>query len=859
MRSLKKCLLVLGISAAISACGSSSNPPTAEIEPITAEIEPIQATIAGTAAKGIIIGGLVNAFELDSTGTELRTVGSTTTNGKGLYSLSLNDTYTGGPIKIQITNNDETTMVCDVPVGCGTRTDGIEDTVDPSNVAFGEHYKPASLSMTALVPDAENGETLVVQITPFTHMAAKNALNNPTLDATAIQTANALVSNLLGGFDILRTAPIDITDSASVAGASPTAILYASLSASIASLAPKDANGQPDINAAIETLAAEFIDGSMDAQDGDNDNGKISLGEIVTAASAVNIKAEIVDNSGVLTALETKVQTAGTVTITPVAPDPSTLGDTNVALARAFITDLRTWGAVIMNETEAPSEAFSDQLDLAMTTSDMVDDINGVAIAAAIDVVANLYNDDNNSLAKTGYETSSGVFFSGTFTKTTADGHDVYTTTGASVTEDGQMATVDLSVIVPKNGESISTLELGIRSAKAESDFSIFEVKSGVATLTFPDGQNWTVDTSDNLVDPTGIDKMTLDLAVAITNKQVKTSDTVDTLIDAADPVTFEGGFSITIYPYTALNDDGELQIPGATLGAATLNGSLSNTTGGSLNVNFTAMVPNAAKLTPVNPLLVLGSTYADNNNREKLIHWEYTNSGNTFSYTGPYETFTATFNETGSSISTNRTYSYDDGTGTAAYVDIILDYASLSDYLVSTGYYFGISGQAFIHGQGEYERDINSFSPVYTRDGSVEFTLVEQDVEFDYAAEVIDVGLQFDIQLANLPKANISVTGKQSALDTGTASISLSYGVRNLTFTAATELSDGSNVDSGNLEITNLDGVKLTINGNLFLDDNEGNSTGDVTINGKVIATLKEMDNGAAKVSYIDGTFEIF
>ena len=76
------------------------------------------------------------------------------------------------------------------------------------------------------------------------------------------------------------------------------------------------------------------------------------------------------------------------------------------------------------------------------------------------------------------------------------------------------------------------------------------------------------------------------------------------------------------------------------------------------------------------------------------------------------------------------------------------------------------------------------------------------------------------------------------------------------LKFIAANDTAAG---DDASLEITNQDGVKLMLTGTNLNDLNLDNDGADVTINGNVIATVIGLDNGGTKVTYIDGTFEIF
>jgi len=148
---------------------------------------PSAATLGGTAAKGIINKGIVVAEELAADGTVIAQVGSATTGADGSYTLAVGTNYAGGPILVTISTDDMTEMKCDVPANCGTRNDTIPDTTNPGIVDFGEWYKPgAGLTMTALVAEAADGDTIGVSITPYTDMATGLAMETNPLTTAAV-------------------------------------------------------------------------------------------------------------------------------------------------------------------------------------------------------------------------------------------------------------------------------------------------------------------------------------------------------------------------------------------------------------------------------------------------------------------------------------------------------------------------------------------------------------------------------------------------------------------------------------------------------------------------------------------------
>jgi len=63
-----------------------------------------------------------------------------------------------------------------------------------------------------------------------------------------------------------------------------------------------------------------------------------------------------------------------------------------------------------------------------------------------------------------------------------------------------------------------------------------------------------------------------------------------------------------------------------------------------------------------------------------------------------------------------------------------------------------------------------------------------------------------------------------------------------------------GNNNLTGSVDVTNQDGVTMSLSN---IDGNA--STGDITYNGTKYASIGDSSNGLTKISYNDGTFEIF
>jgi len=837
---LNQLLLVLSTLIMVSACGGGGGSSSSSSDDgLGGGSDPaMPAQVGGNAVKGIVIKGNVSARELDSAGAVLRVVGTAVTGSDGGYNLTLDASYQGGPIEIVLSSGPDTTTVCDVGGGCGNRTDGLTSADDPDNdddlvIDFGEEYKPANLSMTALLGDAQNGETIEVQVTPYTHLAAQRAKSAP-LTAASIDSANSEVSVLLGGIDILRTTPVDITNPASLNAASAFDITYSGLSAAIAMQAPVDANHQPEIDQALADLSTGYAASGLFL----SDDLQVILDNTDSALATVGVT----DTTGVLASVQAVVDDAAGGPIDP-QPNPN-VGDSDVQKTRLFLSDLRTWGTVIDQELDAPSQAFATQVELAQAATDIVlnDDAAFEAIVAGLEVIAEIF--DTGSECATGSPcvftdkyTDHGIF-AGQVTRSASNEHSTYSISNASVTVAGKVATLDLVVIVPDDLALLSTITVGVESAVADSDNARVVVNSGIVVPTsrspvLIDYYDQFEDGDDDI-----ITMVVLDLDVAITQKKILVNGIPQIAID---PVTFAGKLGLTAYTYIdPVNDteNGDL-LPGS----IELDGTISNSMGDSVEARVTVSIPTAAA-DAANPAIALplDSTYAENNGGSHLIAW--TRSADEFTYFNPEEFYSFTFNVGSVHVEINSPF--------AGYVDFVDPgtYASLDDYFNAKGPFMPFDPYyVSIDGQGSYSRDF-SF-PDYSQSGFVTFRLDEPDVVFYDASKppIGSVGLQFSAQFVDLPEALVNITGSTTGFEQGTATVTLSFDNRMIRFSGSNNTAGG---DIGSFDITNQDGVVLTLD-----FDNEVFS--DLSINGRVIATVEELGSGAIKVSYIDGTFEIF
>lgn len=838
MTTFKKSLLALSIAAILSACdGDSSSNNNDDDDTASA----FGTTVSGVAAKGIIIGGTVVARELNAdTSVRNANVGSATTDDSGGYNLTLNNTYEGGSIQISITSNAMTLIVCDISGGCGSRTDDVTDNNNAASIDFGEQYRlgDGSLTMTALLPDAQDGETLSVQITPFTNMAAVQALSGGTVDSDAINKANSSVSNLLGGLDILALEPVDITNLNG--NESADAVAYAALVASIAELAPTGANGQPNINAAIGNLASSFTGGSIAAEDNGNSDAVIALQEIITQAAIVLSRAGVTDNAGVLADLQNDVNEAvaegGSGIVTPTPND--NIGDTDVALTRAFIADLRTLGVTINAEIEAPSQAFDAQLSLADEASDMIQDATFEAVAFGAMAIVEVFLGEIEGLENFRADDDSGVFFSaGSITQSATSS----TLSDGRININGIDVSLTMTLESPADNVTSSTIRLAVVNVVAEDASARLEASNGSidVTLAAPYTIDYDAIEAGTAAEPSAPISLEFDFDVVFTQLQTLSEGQV---VTAIDPVSYTADISTTLFTYV-VGGEAIAALPGS----FSASGTVSNTTGDSFDIALSASIPSAATvaMNPAQPGLAEGSTY-ESNNGNPLISW--TVSENQFVYNHPFRSFTATFDPLDSRVSLNRNGFLSPFFGS---------FESVDDFIVQNSFLLGgFLFEFYEEGQGDYERESEIVKTEdYTQNGSVIFRLDDPDVEFfnDATPLLATVGVQFTAQLDGLPEARVSLTGTTTAFEQGNADLTIAYGNTRLVFLASND-NAAPNRETASLEIINENNVRLLLNP-LGLNGVESDDV-NVTINGRVIATITET-NGFTRVEYIDGTFE--
>lgn len=306
-KSVSALVAVGGISLLMGACHDDKQ-HTANAES--------EVTVAGTVAKGIVKSGVVNIFGYSNGIRNTTSACETTTSSAGAYSCIVKGYV--GPVAVEITASASTSMICDVPSGCG------------GSVGFGADYSlGSSFSLSSVVPSLDTASNVTANVTPLTDLAAsvvENSLTGST-DVTATQVSQAIqeakkkVSVLFFGsedVDIAELPVVDITDEDAVASVTdPTVLQGATLNAAIIATSLSSAGS---IEEGVSVLRTQFNTNRGIADTETTDTVNISLEEIFNSASSVVTKVqETLETAGTTSTVINAVQSTVTIQATTAA------------------------------------------------------------------------------------------------------------------------------------------------------------------------------------------------------------------------------------------------------------------------------------------------------------------------------------------------------------------------------------------------------------------------------------------------------------------------------------------------------------------------------------------------------------
>ncbi|CAA0102553.1 Uncharacterised protein [Zhongshania aliphaticivorans] len=611
----KKYLLSLAVAASLTACGGGGGGGSSSAS----------SSVGGTASKGIIIGGTVNAYAIDADGSIDRTTplaSPALTIEDGTYSLSLNSSYVAGTaLYIEITAEDGATMRCDI-AQCGTDTGG-------TPIVFGDTYPLESdFAMAATLPAAAGSDTISVNITPLTDIASKLTLQKVISGANASDAAlasNAQVANRLGISGGLIDQPIvDITNADAVNGATKAALEY-NLKAAAAIAAALSGDNSLSLEDAVASLSDQFVNGGI-ADKETTASASITIEEMLEEAIALldNIKdvdgvndddEELNAASTDIAAAEADAEQNGDTTASQ-GDIPDDVGSEGLLATKAFVKQVRDLAnAGVITDNQA---AFADQIELTAEVLAGDGDIVAEAMGLALNAIAN---------AVAEYEDAEG-------TKPSSSSTDGITV-DISVSGDTETYEVDQTLSVSETSVTLALNAVNATtftenstetvnndgsttyddSGNANIDLTLSgSVASSAAKLSIDDGSSLSAEFSysEEITENETLtsESEAWDSTTTVENASAELSVTLEQL-DGDNPVTFSGAMSIEFDSFNFTDNgtyensyseqiysDSENYTESTSLDGLdlTLSGNFSDTDGNTINATLAASLTNATE-----------------------------------------------------------------------------------------------------------------------------------------------------------------------------------------------------------------------------------------------------------------------
>lgn len=798
--------------------------------------------LTGTVAKGIVIGGTVTAYavtngQIDKT----RVLGSQETNELGQYAITI--TNYSGPVALHLTPTLVSAKTkCDVPTGCAQNSEAY---------AFGQPM-PLNFGMDAIVPYVSEG-AVSASITPLTHMAAFYAQHSG-LDAAS---ANKRVARLFGLTDILTTKPVDITRDEALGSAATSldSIKYGYFAAAIAKIAQEDYAG--DISLALARLATSYANGGGELANNEATDSTtvVTFTELMAAAYAT-IAAETGITGGVfalakddvttLHSLATAATTGSTTTTNPETP----IGNTDVAAAKAVVTELRTWARTLNQEFEdqlnpnyvpaagsnAISANFAQKVETALYLG--TDDLSNLAkgLSIAIEAASEIYyriklgelSDGTHSIASAGYQATGDVVIAGT-----------------SISVSNALiggTTVSFNAVAP--AETGTEFKIEINSASAENAGAKLVVAAGsLATLTLEDSLSNIYSGASSTVYP-----RKLDFALEATLQQKKTTR-------ITDPIAFAGK-TVCVMHFKNVVDlfgiGGSYKFPFPTPESIVSSGTFSTSTGDKITGESTLHVANAATFDPFSTksLPEIGSIWADAGS------YAFSPAGNELNVSladGGGRVYT--FNNATKRVSAS--YRYGDGYQYNRQFMGNPEYTSLQNFL-DTDYYTD-TDWVWVENRGNYTVEMPS--AWNSAGGKLPGTLQTQDKSYETANNWADVDSSFTYttQFAGLPEAKVTLSADRTGWNSLQGRATVSY--RNVTMALTADYDPARPTSEPNFTSALIVDVAGKGRLELYPDSNSDTINGSVKVDSKVVGNIVGSLKGHYGISWIvnysNGDFE--
>ena len=436
-------------------------------------VTPENATVQGTVTKGIIKGATVNVYGIEGGVLSSSALATTTTSDTGTYSITIPGTYTG-PVLIEMRNNAsyDATMTCDIWSCRGAYG---------SSYSYRNDMPMGNLILRTYVGNVAAGSVQSASVTPLTTMAAAYADNLAAsgngLDGGVIDTANSKVSNLFGINNIVITTAPDITGTAS---RTKNESKHAYLSAAILAIA----NQYPyygDVENAIHAMVTDYVanGGELIYKESYYDYWYvISLADLAREAMSIasyshhyGVESGAYTDLWLLNLIASDPSNIGQLTQTESSP---TSGSSKLKVVKAFVSDVRTWGNIIYEETNWKAKYFQSQISAAT----MLYDASGPLLEEAF----------NHALkaAREAYISSGSVDLAGFFASRSIPASGTATVSGSSVRVVGKINGVDVDIeLVFPDELNATSFTLVVNHSVVEKSKIRLEISSGEVTLNY--------------------------------------------------------------------------------------------------------------------------------------------------------------------------------------------------------------------------------------------------------------------------------------------------------------------------------------------------------------------------------------
>ncbi|WP_455210866.1 hypothetical protein [Kaarinaea lacus] len=786
---------------------------------------PADSRVNGAAVKGIIKGALIQVFKIQDGQIASQPSVTTQTGNDGSYEFTLSGDYSG-PVYIVLSDNDQNsaTMTCDSAAGC----DG--------GYSFGEDMPLGDVELTAVIHNVTGGSIRTAAVTPYTHMAAAYA-QQLGFTSENIAAANSKVGNMLGINNIVTSIPPDITN-LSEESLDSNAIKYALMSAAVAAIAQQQETATT--NTVIQALAASYTNnnGELLYFESVDDPATISLAEILSNSLAQAESANITNKA--LSSVQNELTNLLSIAESQDADQPTstvaspTSGSSDLEIVKAAVSDVRTWGHVIIDDMESKTSVFQQQVDMAEVTLNTAGPLLANAffdgVVAAIDAYKNGQNIDDLN-----------VYYPSAPNDTTPNSGNVIVN-GTTVTVNGVIDDVTLILIMQfpshNNGVLVGTeFSVSISDSFAENDNIRVDIASGTLTVTYAQETTMTPVINgasvDGLIQP---DSGSLQLTgVEMDERGVD------------NPMSFSGGLNLDIRGAQDAQGNVIRDVRGEVVyynpASVSLSGEFSNQTN-SIEMNIAASMENASTFMPNDYFM------------EDIGSYAFSNGGNTLTVDSPIES--RTYHYVTDSMSPDYqkvVISFQFGGFDAGSDTSVNTYASLAAFLDSGHYslnelYYYVDvnpelwyGQTYRVPLPTQASDWNLNGD--TLDGIRDGMDITPDEDVNNFRQITNVDINFTAQLNGLPQAQFSLIGNRTGFQDGSGSINISYDGKQITAEG-----DVENDKLTSLRVTNQDGVEIVYS------KSADQQNGVVTYNGAEVARIEEANN-LIIIRYADGYFE--